>query len=126
MTVYNNIPPEVITGKSSSDPTTKLFNNFYQIPLQLDGTALSAIKAYFQSRGFKDQAAESVAIIILSQATKDGFNPFDLLETLKGLTDVQISAIVGEVLNYNRFKTSSLGITVVPSPADEIQRNIFL
>lgn len=126
MTLYNNIPPEASSHKSSSDPTVQTFNSFYQIPLQLDGTILTAIRSYFESRGYAKQSAESVAIIVLSQATKDGFNPFDILETLKGLTDIQISALVGEILNYNRFKTSSLGITVVPSPADEIQRNIFL
>jgi hypothetical protein len=38
---------------------------------------------------------------------------------------VEISALVGEILNYNRFKTSSLGITRPPTPAEEIQRNII-
>ena len=71
------------------------------------------------------QAAQSVAMIILSQAKKDNLNPFDILDTLRGLSSVQISALVGEILNYNRFKTSSLGITLTPTPADEIQRNIL-
>jgi hypothetical protein len=111
---------------SSSDPTVKTFNNFYQIPIQLDNTVLIAIQSYFESRGFSAGAAESVGIIILSQATKDGLNALTILDTLRGLTDVQISALVGEILNYNRFKTSSLGITNTVIPADEIQRNILL
>jgi hypothetical protein len=126
MTLYNNIPQENAPSTFSSDPTVKVFNTFYQVPIELDGVKLTAIKSYFESRGYEPASAESVALIILSQATKDGLNPFDILETLRGFTEVQISAIVGEILNYNRFKTSSLGITVIPTPADEIQRNILL
>jgi hypothetical protein len=125
MTLYNNIPPTT-TQASSSDATTKTFNSFYQVPLQLDGTTLTAIKSYFESRGYGSVAAESVAIIILSQATKDGLNPFNILDTLRGLSSIQISALVAEILNYNRFKSSSLGITNIPTPADEIQRNILI
>jgi hypothetical protein len=125
-TLYNNIPQANIPVVSSSDPTVKTFNNFYQIPIQLNNTVLIAIQSYFESRGFSPSAAESVGIIILSQATKDGLNALTILDTLRGLTDVQISALVGEILNYNRFKTSSLGITNTVIPADEIQRNILL
>ena len=125
MTIYNNIP-QPSASASSSDATTKLFNSFYQVPLQLDETTLTAIKSYFESRGYSSDAASSVAIILLSQATKDGLNPFGILDTLRGLESVQISALVAEILNYNRFKTSSLGITAIPTPADEIQRNILI
>lgn len=126
MSSYNNIPQEVYQPAAGADATAKTFNNFYQIPLQLDGNVLTAIKSYFESRGYGTQAAESVAIIVLSQATKDGLNPFSILDTLKGLSSIQISALVGEILNYNRFKTSSLGITSIPTPADEIQRNVLI
>ena len=124
MTLYNNIPTDT-APKSNSDATVKFFDNFYQIPLQLNGTELTAITSYFESRGYGIQAAQSVAMIILSQSKKDNLNPFDILDTLRGLSSVQISALVGEILNYNRFKTSSLGITLTPTPADEIQRNIL-
>lgn len=124
MTLYNNIPQAGNAG-SNSDATVKFFDNFYQVPLQLNGTELTAVTSYFESRGYNSQAAQSVAMIILSQSKKDNLNPFDILDTLGGLTDVQISALVGEILNYNRFKTSSLGVTLTPTPADEIQRNIL-
>ena len=121
---YNNIPKKIST--LTSDQTVKFFDSFYQIPIELDGTSLTAIKGYFESRGYGTDSAESVAIIIASQAKKDNLNPFDILDTLKGFSSVQISALVGEILNYNRFKTSSLGITLEPTPADEIQRNVLL
>jgi hypothetical protein len=43
---------------------------------------------------------------------------------MKGLTDVEISGLITEILNYNRFKTSSLGTASPFTPAEEVARNI--
>ena len=123
-TTYNNIPSTSVT--SSVDTTVKFFDNYYKVPIELSGTSLAAITGFFESKGYGKSAAESVAVIILSQAKKDNLNPFEIIDTLKGISSLQLSALVGEILNFNRFKSSSLGITKTPNPADEIQRNIFL
>lgn len=122
--LYNNIPQSDIQKKSSSDGTTKFFDSFYQFPVEINNTTLTAIKGFFETRGWGADAAESVAIIITVQAKKDNLNPFQILDTLTGFDDVQLSALVGEILNYNRFKTSSLGINYLASPAEEPRRNI--
>jgi hypothetical protein len=120
---YNNIPPSTVTSSDSS--TVQFFNQYYQVPVELNSNSLVAMKGFFEKRGFGANAAESTALIILSQAKNDNLNEFQILDTLGGLNSVQISALVGEILNYNRFKTSSLGLAAVPTPADEIQRNIL-
>ena len=121
--IYNNVPSE--KQSSSADKTVKFFDEFYQVPVEINSTALTAMTGFFEGKGFEKDSAESVAIIILTQAKRDNLNPFQILDTLGGLDSVEISALVGEILNYNRFKTSSLGITTPPRPADEIQRNIL-
>jgi hypothetical protein len=47
-----------------------------------------------------------------------------ILDTLKGLDSVEISALVAEILNYNRFKTSYLGYALAFTPRIEVSRNI--
>jgi len=121
--VYNNIPSE--KQASSTDKTIKFFDEFYQVPIEINSTALTAMTGFFESKGFEKGSAESVAIIIVTQAKRDNLNAFQILDTLGGLDNVELSALVGEILNYNRFKTSSLGITTASRPADEIQRNIL-
>lgn len=121
--LYNNIP--ITSSPSSSDSTVKLFDNFYQSPIELDGPTLTAMSAFFEKRGFQPAAAESTSIVILSQAKKDNLNAIKILDTLGGLTNVEISGLVAEILNYNRFKSSSLGIALNQLPSDEIQRNIL-
>ena len=101
MNFYNNIPNEKTSA--STDKTLDFFNTFYESPVELDNSSLTAIKGFFESKGFKSDASESVSIIIISQAKKDNLNPFDIIDTLKGLNDIELSAIVGEILNYNRF-----------------------
>lgn len=124
MTLYNNIPQKQ-QAESSTNATVKFFDKFYQTPVELNNTALISAAGFFEARGYGSDAANSVAIIIVSQAKKDNLNAFEILDTLGGFSDIQLSALVGEILNYNRFKTSSLGITMTPTPADEIQRNIL-
>ena len=49
-----------------------------------------------------------------------------ILDTLKGLNDVEISGLVAELLNYNRVKTSSLGYAQTFQTNAEVSRNILV
>lgn len=122
--IYNNIPSE--RTASSSDQTLQVFNQYYQAPMELNGATLTAMQGFFESRGFDPVAADSIALVILQQATKDKINAMEIMDTLSGLSAVDISALVGEILNYNRFKTSSLGLQQNTVAADDIIRNIII
>lgn len=120
---YSNLPPNS-SAASSSDNTVKFFDQYYVQPLDVDNNSLLLMQAFFEKRGFGKASAEFTSSIIISQATLDGYNPIALLDTLKGLSDAEISGIVAEILNNNRFKSSALGIYFGFSSPDEIQRNI--
>jgi hypothetical protein len=124
MAIYNNIPSEKAT--SSSDLTVKVFNQYFQNPIDLNNNDLIAMTGFFEKRGFGANAAESTALAILTQAKKDGYNAMQIMDTLGGLTNVEISGLVAEILNYNRFKTSSLGTVQKFSPSAEVLRNVLL
>ena len=121
---YNNIP-QSSTSKSSSDATVAVFDKFFQSPVEINAATLDAMTGFFQSKGFELVAAESTAVVIITQAKKDNLNPMEILDTLSGLTTVDISALVAEILNYNRYKTSSLGISQSISPIELVTRNIL-
>jgi hypothetical protein len=120
---YNNVPKTSSTD-NSFQKTINVFENYTQAPITVNASTLDAMIAFFSSRGFLEDAAESTALIIIRQANKDKINPFDLLDTLKGLNDVQLSDLVTELLNYNRYKSSSLGYASPFTTNDEIARNI--
>ena len=51
---------------------------------------------------------------------------FELLDTLKGLDTLQLSAVVTEVLNYNRSKVSTLGYRLNTSTDKLETRNVLV
>ena len=120
-TIYSNLP----TSKISPDATVQAFDNYYTAPLELSASTLAAMVGFFTQRGFDSTSAETVAVIIMKQAKKDGYNPMQILDTLTGIDTVEISALVAEILNYNRVKTSFLGYSKEFTPHDEVQRNVL-
>jgi hypothetical protein len=120
---FNNIPQS--RTESNSDLTVKVFDQYFQAPIDLNNNELIAMIGFFETRGFDKDSAESTALVILKQAKKDNYSPMQIMDTLTGLSNVEISGLVAEILNYNRFKTSSLGVSQLYSPADDVVRNIL-
>ena len=61
----------------------------------------------------------------MRQAKLDGVKVFELLDTLKGLNDLQLSAIVTEVMNASRDKISTIGFKVENNINQVEARNIL-
>lgn len=108
--IRGNLPPKDNT--SSADKTKKYFNTFYDKQLSYPSNEVDAVIGFLESKGFDFQAARSTGAILLQQAKIDEVKVFELLDTLKGLTKLQLSATVAQVLNFNREKTSSIGFKV--------------
>jgi hypothetical protein len=118
-TTYSNLPQP-----SSKNSTIQALDAYYSKPFELDANTFNAMVGFFENKGFQQASAESTAVVIMKQAKLDGYNPMTILDTLKGLESVEISALVGEILNYNRLKTSLLGYANQFTPSPEITRNI--
>lgn len=100
------------------------FDNYFRHQVTFPASQIDAVVGYFIKRGFDDEAARSTAIVLLNQAKLDGVNVFQLVDTLKNLTDLQLSAVVTEILNSYRQKTSSLGFTITTIEETAESRNI--
>lgn len=95
--------------QKSEDKVIEFFDNYFTEKLSFPSNDVDAVVSFFTKRGFDKSAAVSTATVLLTQAKLDKVKVFKLVDTLKGLTDVQLSALVTEVLNYNRPRTSTLG-----------------
>ena len=102
----SNLPIESL---DSADKVKTFFDNYFTQPISYPAAEIDAAVGFFSSRGFDEVSSNSTAIILLQQAKLDGVNVFKVLDTLSGLENIQISAIVAEVINYNRQKISTLG-----------------
>lgn len=119
--IYSNLP----LAKPTTDATVQAFDAYSNAPLELNASEFDAVTGFFESRGFDKLSSQSIAVIIIRQAKKDGYNAMKILDTLKGFDSVEISALVSEILNYNRFKTSFLGYALAFYPNQEVTRNII-
>jgi hypothetical protein len=119
-----NLPKEQSTD--SAGETKEFFNQYLTQSTSYPSNQVDAVIGFFENRKFEKSAAIAVATSLLQQAKIDNVNVFVLLDTLKGLTQVQLSDIVANVLNYNRQKISTLGFKVQSKFEKTEKRNIVI
>lgn len=112
-------------SKRSDEDIRLFFDRYYTKPINFSDNDLNSIVGFFESKGFDKSSAVAVGITLLNQAKIDGIKIHKLLDTLNGYQDLQLSAVVAEVLNYNRKRTSAVGFkrTVVQNKLEK--RNII-
>ena len=115
------------TNNNNLELTPEYFNNFYNLEISYNPSEVDAVIWYFLKRGFEKTAAINTASVLLQQAKIDNLNVQKLIDTLKGVTDVQLSLIVAQILNFNRSKTSVLGFRDTSTQQELFeQRNVVI
>lgn len=110
--------------KDSGEEVKTFFNRYFSEPMTFPVSQIDAVIGFFLKRGFSENSAKSTSIVLLSQAKIEGVNVFQLLDTLKGLTSVQLSSIVTQVMNSSREKISLLGYKIINVEETAESRNI--
>lgn len=106
--------------------TKQFFDKFFVHEVSFPANEIDASTGFFLKRGFDVDSSRSISIILLNQARLDNVNAFQLLDSLKSLTDVQLSQIIAQVLNAYREKVSLLGYRVAPLTDSYESRNILV
>ena len=116
----SNLPSD----NKNTDEVRNFFDKFFLHQITFPTNQIDAVVGFFSKRGFDDSAARSTAIVLLNQARLENVNPFKLLDTIKGLTDAQLSQVVTEVLNVYRDRSSALGFKLITVEETTESRNI--
>ena len=120
----SNLPLQQSTD--SAGDVKKFFDKFFVHEVSFPSNQIDAVVGFFLKRGFDTESARSTAIVLLNQARVDNVNVFQLVDTLKTLTDVQLSQVVAQVLNAYREKISLLGYRIAPIADFYESRNILV
>jgi len=102
-----NLPSVAI--EDSAAGTKLFFDQYGREPLEFNVNDSEATIGFFTNRGFDSDAAIITASTLLKQAKLDNVPIFQLLDTLLGLTAVELNFLITEILNNNRPSTSTLG-----------------
>jgi hypothetical protein len=95
--------------EDSAAGTKLFFDQYGREPLEFNVNDSEATIGFFTNRGFDSDAAIITASTLLKQAKLDNVPIFQLLDTLSGLTAVELNFLITEILNNNRPSTSTLG-----------------
>ena len=101
-----------------------LFNRYLAREINFTPNDFDSVITYFLKRGFDEVGAINTSVILLQQADKDNLNVQQLIDTLAGLTNVQLSKLVATILNVNRSKSSKIGYRIPGNPDLFDERNI--
>jgi len=115
-----------LSNLTTKELTARFFDNFYNREISYNASEVDAVIGYFLKRGFDRIAAINTASVLLQQAEVDPITVFQLIDTLKGVNDVQLSNIVAQILNYNRGKSSKIGYRTATQTLLVEQRNIIV
>ncbi len=102
-----NLPQRAI--EDSAAGTKLFFDSYGQEPLEFNSNEVDASIGFFTKRGFDQDTAIVISTAILKQAKLDNVPVFKFLDTLNKFNQLEISTLVGEILNNNRPATSTLG-----------------
>lgn len=105
-----NLPIQEL--QDSGAGTNLYFGTYGEQALEFPANDVAATVAFFQKAGFDKDAALVTAMTVLRQAKIDNTPIYQLLDSLKGLETINLSQLVGEILNNNRVPTSTLGFRV--------------
>jgi len=123
MAVQTSLPPK---EQKSEQRVVEFFDQYFSKPIEVSANDYDAVISFFEKRGFDKTASASVGQAILTQAKLDEVNVFQLIDTLKGYTEVQLSQVVAQVLNFQRNKSSTIGFRVTPTFEYGERRNVVV
>lgn len=95
--------------QDSGKEVKQLFNRYFTKQINITSNEVDSVVGFFTKRKFTKDAAVAVATVIIQQAKAEGKNVFKVIDTLTGLSEVQLSQLVSAILNNNRSKISALG-----------------
>jgi hypothetical protein len=120
---YNNLPPS--SEGQAQNKFVNAVDAYSETPIELDSATFDAVTGFFTNKNFNKTAAQSVAVIIMSQCKRDNLNPMQVLDTIQGVTSADLSLVLTEILNFNRYNSSFIGYSSSNSlQNEEVFRNI--
>jgi hypothetical protein len=121
--MINNLP---VSAPVYPEDVRRFFDKFFVHEVTFPSNQIDAVVGFFLKNGFDPDSARSTGIVLLNQARLDNINVFQLVDSLKKLTDVQLSQVVAQILNSYREKISLLGFRISNIADTYESRNIVV
>lgn len=118
------VDPSINKLPDSAAEVKEFFDKYFSKKISITSNQVDSVVGFFKKRGFDTNSAIAVATVLLQQAKIDKVNIFQVVDTLQGLNEVQLSSLVATILNTNRSRVSSIGYKIENTAVTSERRNI--
>lgn len=109
-----------------TDQTVKIFDQFYNVDISVSADSYEIVYSYFESVTNNKNTAKNFTFSLFIIASLTKINVMELLQNVKGANNrLELDAMMAYYLNGIKTKTTMYGVSVVPSPNQQVQRNIL-
>lgn len=115
----------IVDGFSQLETTVRLFDDYNKFDLVVDANQYDIVHSFFSNLVGSPDAANNFTIMIFRIATLSGENPINLINYLSGKSTMEVNTVIAYYLNSVKSKTSLYGVSAVPQPNKNVQRNIL-
>jgi hypothetical protein len=109
-----------------TDPTVRVFDEFYKRELVIDSNVYDTVLSFFTSIFSDNEAAKNFTLSVFTISEDSGTPVETLLSELSKQNQIQITATLAYYLNNQRSNATLLGITNTPTPNQYTARNILI
>ena len=121
---YNPQQPSNLNS-SSTNKTTRYFNNFFTPNFTVSSNVNDAIVSYFQEQTGNLESAQLLAQAVIDTAQAQREDPMSVLTQFQQLQNNELSPFLALYLNTSRVPTSFLGIQNTPKTSPYVSRTIL-
>ena len=119
-----NIYTNSSNSNDSAKSTLDFFENYNKKQINLKSSDIDQFESLLQKKGMQELAARETTTLILKQCSIDEVDPQTVYEQLRQTPNMELTDLLGEILNINRPVSSTLG-TKLNYGANNAKRNII-
>jgi len=109
-----------------TDPTVRVFDDFYKRELVIDSNQYDNVFSFFKSIFSDEMAARNFTLNVFQISQDSGIPVETILSEMSNQNQVQITATLAYYLNNLRSNATLLGITTTATPNEFAARNILI
>lgn len=111
---------------STLDATVRVFDKFYDFDMVVNGSEYDIIYSYFYSVSKSTDVAKNFTVMVFRIASITSTYSLEILDYVKGSSKNEVNALMAYYLNGLKSKTTLYGVSVIPQPNQNVQRNVVI
>ena len=108
----------------NQDKTISAFNSFYDFQDIINGEEWDVVYSYMKTKTTSDASAQNLSLAIFKISADNNFQPLDVLNQIKGLGSLELTASLSYFLNSVRNETTYLAVGQSVVPVLAAARNV--